>query len=446
MHKSQPIPGTIEFLNITQINPLISKCKIKVCYVGDEPNRNRSIITEDAARQIAQSLPGSPIVGYFNNEKNDFEEHNRYYQIKNGRIIVNSNTRPYGFVDTNAKVWFEEYLDDDTFTRKYMVTEGYIWTGQYPEAKSMIEGAGKPHSLEFCEDERYLNAFWTKDEKGHNQFFIINEAVIEKLCVLGSDIEPCFEGSSVTHFTLEPEFKNTVYSLITEMKNTLNKGVLEMEKEAIVYSAAEEEVKDASALEYAKKKEDEEKEKKEESASSEEKKNDTKEEKSDDNKEKEEKTSDDKEKDSNKKEDEEDKKKLQFNLEEAPEFLALKQEIENLKTSYAALEQEKSSLEAFKNEVETAKKQELIKSFYMLSEEDKKDVNDNIMSYSYDEIKAKLCVIGHDKGVSFAKEAEAETANDARDALTYNLKGDASAESKPQKPEWLKSVDKNIGR
>ena len=66
MHNSQPIPGTIEFLDITSINPLISKCKIKVCYVGDEANRNRSIITEDVARKIAQSLPGSPIVGYFN--------------------------------------------------------------------------------------------------------------------------------------------------------------------------------------------------------------------------------------------------------------------------------------------------------------------------------------------------------------------------------------------
>ena len=46
MHTSVAIPGTVEFLNITQINPLISKCKIKVCYVGNEANRNKSIIKE----------------------------------------------------------------------------------------------------------------------------------------------------------------------------------------------------------------------------------------------------------------------------------------------------------------------------------------------------------------------------------------------------------------
>ena len=111
MHKSTAIPGTVEFLDITAINPLISKCKVKVCYVGDTENRNKSIITEDVARKIAQSLPGSPIVGYYNEEKEDFESHNEYFMIKNGEIQVKTNTRPYGFVDTNAKVWFEEYLD-----------------------------------------------------------------------------------------------------------------------------------------------------------------------------------------------------------------------------------------------------------------------------------------------------------------------------------------------
>ena len=139
MHTSIAVPNTIEFLDIKRINPLISKCKIKVCYVGDTPNRNRSIITEEVAREIAQSLPGSPIVGYFNEGKGDFEEHNDIFQIKNGKIYATTNTRPYGFVDVNAKVWFEEYLDDSVVYRKYLVTEGYLWTGQYPEAKTILQ-------------------------------------------------------------------------------------------------------------------------------------------------------------------------------------------------------------------------------------------------------------------------------------------------------------------
>jgi hypothetical protein len=44
-HASIAMPERpIELIDITPVNPLISKCKIKVCYVGDEPNRNKSII------------------------------------------------------------------------------------------------------------------------------------------------------------------------------------------------------------------------------------------------------------------------------------------------------------------------------------------------------------------------------------------------------------------
>ena len=74
MHTSIKMTTPCEFINVTPINPLISRCQIKVCYVSDEPNRNRSIITKEVARDMANSLPGSPIVGYYNEEKGDFEE------------------------------------------------------------------------------------------------------------------------------------------------------------------------------------------------------------------------------------------------------------------------------------------------------------------------------------------------------------------------------------
>jgi len=71
-HVSIKMNTPCEFINITPLNPLISKCQIKVCYVSDEPNRRNSVITKEAAKQIANSLPGSPIVGYYDSEKQDF--------------------------------------------------------------------------------------------------------------------------------------------------------------------------------------------------------------------------------------------------------------------------------------------------------------------------------------------------------------------------------------
>ena len=73
MHTSIPLDLPIEFIEVSSISPLISKCQIKVCYVSDKPNRNRSIITKDVAKEMAKSLPGSPIVGYYNENKKDFK-------------------------------------------------------------------------------------------------------------------------------------------------------------------------------------------------------------------------------------------------------------------------------------------------------------------------------------------------------------------------------------
>ena len=225
MHTSIKLDTPVEFINITPLNPLISKCQIKVCYVGDEPNRNRSIITKETAKQMANSLPGCPIVGFFNEEKNDFEEHNRIIDISNGQFKIKDTTRPYGFVDLGAKVWFQKFLDDGMNEREYMMTEGWLWTGQYPECRRIL-AHGNNQSMELDEDT--INAHWSKDGNGDPKFFIINEAIISKLCTLGEANEPCFEGASIgaptIQFAFEEGFKEQLFSMISELNDYLNKG------------------------------------------------------------------------------------------------------------------------------------------------------------------------------------------------------------------------------
>ena len=222
-HTSIKLDTPCEFINVTPVNPLISKCQIKVCYVGDDPNRNRSIITKEVATQMANSLPGSPIVGFYNEAKEDFEEHNRVIDISNGEFKIKDTTRPYGFVDMNAKVWFQKFLDDGVNEREYLMTEGYIWTGQYPESQRIID-KGNNQSMELSEN--YLDATWTKDDNGKPQFFIINEAIVSKLCILGDDCEPCFEGSQITklEFSFDDSFKNQLFSMMNELTEYLKEG------------------------------------------------------------------------------------------------------------------------------------------------------------------------------------------------------------------------------
>ena len=77
-------------------------------------------------------------------------------------------------------------------------------------------------------DEETLDAVWTRDGNGKPKFFIINEAIISKLCILGENCEPCFEGSSITaptiQFSFEDGFKEQLFSMMNELKDLLNKG------------------------------------------------------------------------------------------------------------------------------------------------------------------------------------------------------------------------------
>jgi len=70
---------------------------------------------------------------------------------------------------------------------------------------------------------------WQTNYQDGIDFFIINDAIIRKLCILGDDVEPCFEGGSVTapdiseKFTLDNGFK-VFYTMMQDLKIALNGG------------------------------------------------------------------------------------------------------------------------------------------------------------------------------------------------------------------------------
>lgn len=567
-HTSIRLETPCEFINVTPLNPLISKCQIKVCWVGDEPNRNKSIITKDVARDMANTLPGSPIVGYFNEAKGDFEEHNRVIDISNGKFAIKDTTRPYGFVDLGAKVWFQKFLDDGETEREYLMTEGYLWTGQYPEAQRIID-QGNNQSMEL--DDKLIDAFWTKDGKGKPQFFIINEAIISKLCVLGDDCEPCFEGSNITApqitFSFEDGFKEQLFSMMNEIKKVLNEGgaptvftryaveigdslwssiysyleqtyprandegyvydsiyriegiyeegsqkfailqnrsnnkyfrmnfslddttgfvasaeLVEVTKTYVPAAEPQFALADVEAfeLEYAKKKksekeEDEDEKKKPEDGDDDESKKpeDKKsgeEDDEDDSSDDDDTDDDDKEKKKKKKtkfkkdeeDDDEDKcpkcgkpksectcededddknkgKKSKYNLDEIEEYVELSQKYSALESDYNAMKAEMATLVEFKKSIEKKDKEAMIASFYMLSDEEKKDVIDNIDTYSLEDIEAKLSIICVRNKVNFNLD---EDNKETTKPTTFSLDGSLGDDNVPA---WVKSL-RNVAK
>ena len=399
----------MEYIQNTQISPLVSKGVCKVCYVGQQPNRNHTVITKEVAIEMGRKLPGSPIVGYFNQETKDFEGHNRAIDIKDGKFAIVDVTRPYGFVPDNANVWFQKF-NDEGVEREYLVTDVYIWTGVYPESKRILEN-GNNHSMEL--NEKNQSGFWTKDEKTNERIFIYNEALIEKLCVLGENIEPCFEGAQFSsQFSLEgnqefQKLKTMVYSMMDQLKETFNKGGSQEPMDNENKALTEFEKNNPNP-------EDKNKEKENSSGTP-----------------------------ASEKEGKEDKdKKGKYNLEDVTEYTELLAKFNELEGKYSALEQEKNTLDTevaelkeFKLKAERQNKQQMIDSFYMLSDDDKKDVVEHIDTYSLDDIEAKLSILCVRNKVNFNLEDKHEEDDKTPKGL-FNLEYPET----DNVPDWVKAI------
>ena len=451
-HTSVKLNVPCEFINVTPLNPLISRCHIKVCWVGDEPNRNKSIITKEVARDLANSLPGSPIVGYFNEETKDFEGHERELEVKDGQFYLKDTTKPYGFVDLNAKVWFQKFIDDGAFEREYLMTEGWLWTGQYPECKRVIE-KGDNQSMEL--DKNLTHGVWTKSVNQTSEFFIINEAIMSKLCILGEETEPCFEGSNIEspkyEFSFEESFKEQLFSMMNEIKDLLGKGgaVMNDENKVIEEPVVEEPVVEEPAAAPQPTEEPAQEPATEEPVVEEPVVEEPAAEPVVEEPVVEEPITEEPAAEPVVEEPAQEpapdgEVPAAYNLEDIVEYQNLLVQFNELQTSYDTLKgefdtltQTANELTAFKLKIDKQEKQAMIDSFTMLSEADKADVQANIDTYSIEDIEAKLSIICVRNRVTFESSDNNKT---AEPSTTFSLNGISDEDD--DIPAWIKAMDK----
>lgn len=364
---------------------------------------------------MAPTLRGCPIVGFYNEATQDFEQHNQAIEIGE-TVKFKELTRPYGFVDLNADVWFQDYVDDGV-VHTYLVTEGYLWTGQYPEANRVIAW-GNNQSMEL--DPETLQGTWTSNDNSDIQFFIINEAIISKLCILGENCEPCFEGASINKFSLDQDFNQRLYSLMKEVQklkggelSLMDEKLKELEGENSAPVAeepaatpadynlnTEPAVQEPQATEPVEPAAEEPVEEQHEGNT------------------------------------------VQFSLDD---FQKLQESYSSLETKFNELQEKYNSMETnynellqFKQTKDKEEKQAMIDSFYMLSDEDKKDVQDNIDKYSVDEIEAKLSVICVHNKVNLSDTKEEEKNPDT----SFSLLDTSTQEQEEIVPAWVSALRK----
>ena len=133
-------------------------------------------------------------------------------------------------------------------------------------------------------------------------------------------------------------------------------------------------------------------------------------------------------------------KEKEYSLDEIPEYMELNKNYSLLKEQNEALEKENKELKEFKLAIEKKDKEAMIESFYMLSDDDKKDVIENIDSYSLNDIEAKLSILCVRNKVSFDLGSDDNKKDSG--AFTYSID---SSLSNDNAPAWVKAM-RNVAK
>lgn len=446
--REMPHSVDFEIINIEPMNKYISECEIKVFYHGR--NRNGSYISKAVGNQIANSLPRAPIVALYDEQVDDYVDHGEEITINRDGIKFEKKTIPYGAVDQHTPAVWKKFWDNGV-EREYLVVRGFLWTGRYPHLEKVLEKP-KGQSMEFFEES--VDGNWAKFDNEEDEIFIFNEADISALCILGDDVEPCFESASIG----KPEI---MYSLEkNEFKKEFDIFMFELNK-ALEYDNS---TKGGMAVDKDIKKD----EVKIETEFSTEAKTAVK--KAEDSKLKEDvstardlvnKMEDGEEKDALKarldKVEVKGEEKEEFDLEgkeekvELPEdtkvedpvdyeevvaekdseiaelttnYTLVKKELEDLKVEFAALKEEKDA-------IDLAEKESVCNKFSILGEEVLKSFRENLNNYTAEELEKELSVIAFQKGVSFNLLTQKDV------VVTPNVN-----KSMDKVPAWVKAVEK----
>lgn len=162
---------------LEEYSQVLTKGRCRIFYKGG--NRNRTYITDEFAEKLISTLPYTPIKGIYDNTAEDYTDHGR--QRYEGRV--------YGIVPENPNFAWETHLDEDGVSRTYACVDVLLFTSIYKEAGEIV---GQAQSMELYApsikgDWKYIDG---------KKFFVFDEGCFLGLQVLGSDVEPCFEGAS----------------------------------------------------------------------------------------------------------------------------------------------------------------------------------------------------------------------------------------------------------
>lgn len=408
----------IEITKYSKVNNQFSLGRARVFYEG--PNVNRTIITPETASKLIRTIPGTPIVGRYNYENDDFEGHGEG-QIAYGFVPLEPNT---------LKVEITEDIYGLPVKRTYYEVDVVIWDGRFPEAQKIL-GEEKSLSMEL-NPETLEGEFEIYDDK---TYLKITNAEFFGITVLGDGHTPCFK---------DAKFLQTYTSMLSAYESLLkgqesNKGgknmpnneeveVVEVTEEISTNTNEETPVEETEVIETEVETEENETEEKPEVEEAEETPVEEAEE------EEEESEEDESEEETEEVEDEEESTEESSESEEEAEegesTVNFEAEIESLQNQVKDLT---AKLEVYEN----AAKEELINKFSSkINDSDfLSNIKENLSDYSVESLKSAL-------GAKLAEQVLVEETSDEEkvNGMIYSFNGVAKKETKSGWQELVRAT------
>lgn len=194
-----------------QDNSSFTRCQIKVFYEGETADHR--LIQKDAAEKLIKTLPYSPIVSYYDKDKDTFVGHATEEAI-------------YGIVDPTVTPKLEKDKNGSTWA----ICSGVLYTDRPGEVgKIAAKIPGSAQSMEI--DPSSMKYQFNYDDRKHFKNFEILDGKIIGLAVLGEGQSPAFTGASF--FTLDQKFidkMNLLKSFCEKSKDGTEDNVMDKEK------------------------------------------------------------------------------------------------------------------------------------------------------------------------------------------------------------------------
>ena len=212
--KNKVLNFDVEISDLEPINSEFSKALVKIMYA--DGNRNGSYFDKNMIiNKMIPTLFNIPVVGHYLKDKDDFGSHDSKLEINSdGTIEYIDETVPYGVVNESSEISWKLITETNGAIHDYLCCSCILWTGRYPQVQRVID-EGNHQSME-------VNVFDGYDDK-NDGLFHVTDAEFSALTILGENIEPCFESSTIEKYSLNKEqFKQEFSLMLSDIKEQLS--------------------------------------------------------------------------------------------------------------------------------------------------------------------------------------------------------------------------------